>query len=448
MWDVGRLYVRIWVISYSRGNKVETWVEDGYGEYFLNNKGKSIVMGKPKLILNVKMLGSFSMTSGRKAIVLGRGGATSKYLQLLQLLWLNSEDGVSKEQIVEAIFDTEKYSNLNNSVNNLIYQLKKQCTNAGLPDCNYVVLRNGKYYPDPEIEAHIDVNTFYELAALAESENNPKKRHELQMEAIDIYNGVLLPDISTRMWVITENLRLLDTFQVVVNEAAEYSKSNNEFDEMYSIYEKASRLYPDREWQVGMIDALMCKEEYTQAYKLYNQTVRYYSDEMGIPPSTRMLECYERMSSRIFNNEGNIEDIQGQFYMAQKETHNDEGAYNCSYPGFIDAYNVLSRNMERTGYSVYLMLCNVLDYKGQPIHNAAKLKNASHILNQAIHNALRSGDTYTKYSDSQFLILLVGTSQEDCDTIFRRLNNEVKRLSKKKFGIVYTVTSLAELRSA
>jgi len=404
-------------------------------------------MGNKKLELQVKMLGGFSIQNGRKAIVLGRGGKTSKYIQLLQLLWLYSEEGITKEQIVKSIFDNEKYSNLNNSVNNLIYQLKKQCISAGLPDYDYVLLKNGKYYPDSQIKATIDVKEFYNLAYKSYEEKDPKKRHELQMKAIETYDGVLLPELRTYVWVISENLRLLNEFQNVVNEAGQYCKDNREYDQMYSIYEKASKLYPDREWQVGMIDALMCKEEYAEAYRLYDKTVRYYSDEVGIPPSSSMLECYERMSSRIFNNEGKIEDIQGQITHVEKENNNDDGAYNCSYPGFIDAYNVLSRNMERTGYSVYLMLCNIVDYKGKPIRNAAKLKSSSEIIRKAIQNTLRHGDTFTKYSDSQYLMLLVGTNQEDCDVIFKRLTDEIKKENGNKVGIIYSVTSLAELRS-
>lgn len=404
-------------------------------------------MGNSKLVLQVKMLGGFSVHNGRKAVILGRGGASSKYIQLLQLLWLYSEEGVTKEQIVNAIFDSEKYSNLNNSVNNLIYQLKKQCIKAGLPDLDYVVLKNGKYYPDPMIETHIDVNEFMDLVYKASAERNKTIKHELQMKALEVYGGIFLPELRTHVWVITENLRLLDEYQQVVNEAGEYCKSNREYDTMYAIYKKASTLYPDRDWQVGMIDALMCQEDYASAFRLYNKTVRYYSDEIGIPPSSAMLECYERMSSKIHYNEGNISDIQDQLIQTEKETRNDDGAYNCSYPGFIDAYNVLSRNMDRTGYSVYLMLCNIVDYKGIPIKNAAKLKQASEGVKQAIQNTLRHGDTFTKYSDSQYLILLVGTSQEDCDIIYKRLKDDLKNSMGKKASIVYTVTSIAQLRA-
>ncbi len=404
-------------------------------------------MSNRKLELQVQMLGGFSIQSGRTNIVLGRGGATSKYIQLLQLLWLNADEGVTKEQIVNAVFDSERYSNLNNSVNNLIYQLKKQCINAGLPDYDYVILKGGKYYPDPEIETQIDVNEFLDLADKAEKESDSKKRHDYQIQALEVYNGILLPELRTHVWVITENLRLLDEYQKIVNEAGTYCKENREFDTMYSIYKKASQIYPDREWQVGMIDALMCQEDYAAAFRLYNKTVRYYSDEIGIPPSAAMLECYERMSSKIHYNEGKIEDIQDQLVQTERDTQKDDGAYNCSYPGFIDAYNVLSRNMDRTGYSVYLMLCNIVDYKGIPIKNAGKLKQASEALRQAIQNTLRHGDTFTKYSDSQYLVLLVGTSQEDCDIIYKRLKDELRNLLGKKASIVYTVTSIAQLRA-
>ncbi|MCR4904005.1 MAG: bacterial transcriptional activator domain-containing protein [Butyrivibrio sp.] len=404
-------------------------------------------MSEDRLVLQIKMLGGFSIYSDSKKVVIGKGNASSKYLQLLQMLWLNSTTGITKDQIIKNIYDSDNYANLNNSVNNLIYQTKKQCIAAGLPDFDYVIFKNGMYFPDPRIETVIDVNTFYELAQKAQSESDPKQRHKIQLEAIDIYSGELLPVLRNQMWVITENIRLLEVYDKVISEAGDYCKKNRDYDQMYSIYSKAADIYPDREWQIGMIDALLSKEEYTRAYKLYDKTVRYYSDEVGIPPSERMLECYERMSQVIVNNESAIEDIKSQICQAEKVIQISEGAYNCSYPGFIDAYNVLSRNMERTGLSVFLMLCNLVDYQGKSIRNEAKLKARSEDLKQVLQQTLRHGDTFTKYSDSQYLILLVGTSFEDCDTIYDRINVNLKELTGGRVGIVYNVTSLAELKS-
>ena len=117
----------------------------------------------------------------------------------------------------------------------------------------------------------------------------------------------------------------------------------------------------------------------------------------------------------------------------------------CSYPSFIDAYHLLSRNMERSGRSIFLMLCTVVDYEGRVIQNQEKLKVRSEYLKQAIGSSLRQGDAFTKYSNSQYIILLVGTKQEGCEIIYRRISRKLKELAGPSAEFRGNVISLAEL---
>ncbi len=123
----------------------------------------------------------------------------------------------------------------------------------------------------------------------------------------------------------------------------------------------------------------------------------------------------------------------------------DNGAYDCSYPSFIDAYHILSRNMERSGQSVYMMLLTIVDYEGKKIANQTKLDNKNKLLQEAISITLRQGDTYCKYSSSQFLLLLVGTSKESCKVVYRRILSKYKMIAGPRAEIDYSVVSLADL---
>ena len=116
-----------------------------------------------------------------------------------------------------------------------------------------------------------------------------------------------------------------------------------------------------------------------------------------------------------------------------------------SYPSFIDAYHILSRNMERSGQSVYMMLLTLVDYEGKKIANQNKLEIRGKLLQEAISITLRQGDTYCKYSSSQFLLLLVGTSKESCKIVYRRILNKYKMLAGPRAEIEYSVVSLADL---
>ena len=67
------------------------------------------------------------------------------------------------------------------------------------------------------------------------------------------------------------------------------------------------------------------------------------------------------------------------------------------------------------------------------------------ILEQSLSEGLRKGDVYTKYSSSQYLILLIGTKREDCAIIYQRISRRVKELAGSRAEFRYRIVSLGEI---
>ena len=117
-------------------------------------------------------------------------------------------------------------------------------------------------------------------------------------------------------------------------------------------------------------------------------------------------------------------------------------------PSFRDNYRLVRRLIERNGQSAFLMVCSLTDGNGHPMENREKLDVMSMELHRAVKNSLRRGDSFSKYSPSQFLILLVGTNQENCDIIFRRIAARFtqKHGSWNKY-LEYYVSSIADVEN-
>lgn len=398
-----------------------------------------------KKVLHVRMLGKFSLTYEGKEVTPGRNNA-SKFTQLLQIIWLQGDKGVSKDELVGALYGEDETTNVSNSFNNLLYQMRKQMIAAGLPAKEYVKKQKKIFITDPDMPVWVDALAFknnFEKGRIAEGE---EQHYAFFRDAFDLYQGELLPALSTETWVIMESVSLRKQYDEIVSWLGEYLVAHKEYDEAFRIYGRAADIYPEGDWQVGQIEALISKGDYKNALKVYDDTVNYYTNELGLPVPDKLLDVYHQMSARIDNAPGQIHQIQAEMTQDRKNVESEEdGAYDCSYPSFIDAYHILSRNMERTGYSVFMMLCTLVDYEGKMIRNQDKLKVRSQALWEAIHMTLRQGDTFTRYSNSQFLVLLVGTSQEDCEIIYRRINKKLKDISGPRADFKYSVVSLAEL---
>lgn len=389
--------------------------------------------------MSVQMLGTFSISCDGKKVVPGRNSA-AKFIQLLQVVWLNMDKGISKQQIVEELYGDEELSNPNNSFNNLLFQMRKQMVAAGLPRRDYVTKIGRMYFPDPGILLRVDVHEFSEHINAARAADQESQKEEEYRRAFSMYHGVLLPEEDTLPFVITESVRLTNAFSEAVRYLGEKAKQRNDYDEMYLIYEKAAQIYPDNDWQADQMEALVGKGKYTDALQLYDRTVSRYADEMGLPPSENLLETYRKMSQKITSPAGRIHEIQSSL-----QEDPVSGAYYCNYPSFIDTYRVLERNMERMGNSVFLLLCTLVDYAGKPIRNKDKLEEHSETFRGCIARSLRRGDIFTKYSTSQYLVLLVGSSKEGCDVVARRIDKALRGEVATRAEARYSNVSLADL---
>ena len=80
------------------------------------------------------------------------------------------------------------------------------------------------------------------------------------------------------------------------------------------------------------IDCLMALGRYKEAMEIYETAAAFYFEELGLEPSEEMLDRFRQMRDKIHYNASVISDIKH----GLQEGENNNGAYFCSYPGFVD----------------------------------------------------------------------------------------------------------------
>lgn len=396
-----------------------------------------------KEILRVQMLGGFSMTYGDKSITF-RKNVVSKSMQLLQLLLYRGENGISRKELIELLYGRGGLSDPSNNLRVAAHRLRRQMTDVGLPEEEYIKIEDGVYYWNSTLPIQIDAHLFENLLHKGEKEKDPEKKLEYQKEALSLYQGDFLPKLSGEDWVLLEAVRYKREYEDTLQEVLETLNGRGQFDEMLQLAAVASDLYPFDEWQCYKIEALMGMGHDEEALQVYQDTSRLFFEELGIQPSERMLEQFRVMSERIKNVPKPILDIKG----GLQEKEDESGAYYCSLPSFIDGYRIIRRIIERNGQSVYLMLCTLTDGNGNPMEGGSKLNSMSEGLKSAIKHSLRKGDSYTQYSINQFLILLIGTNEENCRLVSDRITRNFAEEHKYwKNCVEYYVSSVIDVES-
>ncbi len=392
-------------------------------------------------ILKIQAFGKFSMKYGEKFITKGKGKAT-KTLKLVQLLVCNHEHGISRGKLLETLFGDEDFADAANNLRVTAFRLKKMLVNEGLPPYDYIQIKNGVYLWNCPMPMEIDAEKFMDLCLKAETCEKPEEKIPLLKKACALYVGEYLQDFVGDGVILIESAGYKDQYVEALNELCQLLLERSEYEEVYELCEPARRMYPFDEWQAIQIECLMKLKRYKEALKEYEDTAKLFIDELGITPSEKMLDLFEQMNSRMDFKVQMLPEIEKRL----KEEEVSGGAYYCSLPSFRDTYRIVSRIVERNGQSVFLMLCSITDGKGLPMENPQKLEILEKELQASIAHCLRKGDSYTKYSKSQFLLLLVGTNRENCNHIFDRIRKYYSR-EHKSWGkyLEYHVASVADV---
>jgi len=382
--------------------------------------------------VQVKMLGRFTAIYRDQALNLDFG-STTKMMQLLALLLLYPH-GISREKLLYNLYGNSELANSKNNLRVTVSRLRKALAESGLTGEAAISVKGGCYCLESSISFENDVALFENCVAGAEEASDPEMGYQLREKACGIYAGEFLPDFSMEEWVMVEQVQLKKAYIACLQEFLEECRQRREYDRMFQFALAASKMYPYDEWQAYQIDALIALNRYDDAMELYDKTVSLYFDDLGIPPSENMLRRLRAMSDSIHYEVTSVSDI-----LAGLNEHEvKQGAYYCNFPSFIDNFRMLQRLSERDGRSCFLVICTLVGKDKKPLDDQKLLHLSGSELKRAFERSLRRGDIYTKYSTSQYLLLLVGLKQEDTSIVTNRIDrNMAKLMDGKKISIRY-----------
>lgn len=392
-------------------------------------------------LLRVRLFGIERITYGDTPILYGRTSIT-KAMKLLLILLFNGKNGITRNKLLEDLYGREELIDASNSLRVTIHRLKKLLTDVGLPEYEYIVVKNGIYYWDSPMEVVVDVNEFKTLIHHAEKEQDRQKKLVMLREACQMYSGEFLQKLSGDEWVLVESVQCKYLYESALQQVCGLLIEQREYEEVLRVVEPACEMYPFDEWQAMKIDCYIAMNRYKDAMREYESTAKLLFEELGVTPSERMMGQFKDMSKHISSRPQILSEIKSNL----EEDQEERGAFFCTFPGFRDACRVIRRGMERSGQSVFLMLCTLTDSKGRPMEACDRLSEMSGKLQETIRISLRRSDSFAKYSPSQFLVMLVGTNEENCQIVIDRIKYNFSQ-EHKSWGdyLKCTVSSLMDV---
>lgn len=394
---------------------------------------------RPYTQFYAQLLGGFSLYFHNEEIPFSAHIQT-KYMQILLMLLKAGADGIERKKLIEYLRPEE--SDVMKGLNNLrqqVFLLRRTLRQSGLPEGKYIVPKASRYYFSLDYQVETDTGILDRLAYRIRNETlDEDQRKQLLLQYCQNYTGEFLPMLGGEEWVALESAYYQKLYFTFLSELCGILKKQKETEKILELCTRASEIHPYDEWQAVQIDCLMSMNRYREALKVYEKATEIFYEDLGVTSIDKVMAKYRNLGGQIYYAASAMTGIKELL----QEDGPPSGAYCCSYPSFLDLYHVVVRMGERTGIQATLMVCTmdwqpqedaVSNKPRQPEEKAAdgqaQLNRKMELLRQVILSGIRAEDVYTRYSENQFLVLLLGANEENGRMIAKRLENNWLRIS-------------------
>lgn len=377
--------------------------------------------------LKITMFGEFSVTYGEN-VINEQSKRSKKMWTLLQFLIANHNRDISQSELTNLLWGEKNSENPVGALKTSLHRLRGCLSELKLPEGEEMIVNAmGTYAFNNRLNASIDFDDFemlYKKSLLAQSE---KEKTALSMAAIDLYKGDFLHKSREDEWVKPINAYYHSLYLRIVRETLETLYHHKYFTELLDIARRALTIEQlDDQIHYYYVKALAESGEKAAAKAHYAYVMDLFYNKNAVNPSPEFIALYEQTvkDDRAYSTDFGI--LKGQL----DDQRGEPGTFYCEFPFFKHVYQLEVRDAERSGRMTHLCLLTAVS-KTQEDLESKQLGRVMTKLSDCIRGSLRSRDVYSRYSASQYVMLLTNTTKEQAEMILNRILKRFKRENPK-----------------
>jgi Response regulator containing CheY-like receiver and SARP domains len=354
--------------------------------------------------LKVKMLGRFDIFTDHVSILSTLGNAM-KSTQIIKHLILNKGKPVSIQKLIDLFWtSSERSSNPESATKTMISRIRANMAKADPSLKNCILADKGAYYWNPDIPCEVDVFVFEDLCGeLLATTALTDEVHAKYVEMLEIYEGDLTYHSSDEDWIISRSLYLHHLYIKAVYHFLDFLKEVNDYETI--IHTCRLALDIDAFDEVINLELMRALKEDNQNYMAlmqYRHVTDMYYRHLGVEPSEQIQNFYKKLIKTDLASKDDLNTIRRNLLHADDRA---TGAFICDYSIFQDIYFLQLRNIGRQESQIFLSLLTVVK-ANEETFDPLLLDSIMHSLLEILQECLRKGDAISRYSPSQFAVLL------------------------------------------
>jgi DNA-binding SARP family transcriptional activator len=379
--------------------------------------------------VKITTFGEYSITLGDKTIA-EKDKRSKKMWTLLKYLTAFKEKGTTQAELINLLWDGTSAGNPAGALKTQLHRIRKVLAEAlELENGVELVVSSGSTYAfNSAFEYIIDAVEFEKHYKNSErDEISEKERISFVKKAFELYGDEYMKTSRGAKWAVPIRVYYRSMYIRVVHRLIDALFTHKKYNELINVCRKALLIEnTDQKIHVLLIKALAASGEHDSAKRHYEYITDTLYNELGINPQPELRELFTEIVERGINAdtpENDLEAIKQKLKEEKKETA--YGAFYCEVDVFKSIYRLKMRDAERSGQKVQICLITVTEPPGQTRSsrsNAIEMRR----LHECIKNSLRKSDIYSRYSVSQFVLMLPSEKDETSKVVTNRIIERYK----------------------
>jgi DNA-binding SARP family transcriptional activator len=367
------------------------------------------------------MFGGFRIVVDGQDIV-GELGSSRKKISLIAYLLLNKDRQISNYELFETLWPEEEITNPESSLKTLVSRVRANLAQWELDRA--IATKSGTYRWNESVDTVVDVFTFDKLCTeLGNVKDLTTENRQNFEKTLSLYQGDLLPNAVVETWVQAKSAYYHDRFLSLVYHYLSLLENKGRYEDMIRVSRTGLDVDAlDSRLNLELMSALLKSGRSKEALAQYNRTTDLHYNYLGVNPSDEILAFYKQLIKIERTSSADITEIRREL----REEDENAGAFVCEYAIFKDIYQLHMRNLKRLNTPMFLALVTISSIDKRPVEPLMLDKTMKSLLH-IIQGSLRKGDTVSRYSPSQFAVLLPTQSHENGRIAMERVKKSFYR---------------------
>ena len=366
--------------------------------------------------VHIQMLGEFSLHAGT-ATLSDAGNRSKKVWCLLAFLICNRDRAIGQQKLISLLWGDESDSdNPENALRITLHRLRGLLDQLWPGAGRELILRkDGGYAWNGSIPVELDCDRFETLCRTPA--DNDEARLQNLLDALQLYTGEFLPRQASEMWVVPISTHFHNLYLQATLEAAQLLSACGRHKEAVSVCRKAAAAEPYHEplHQILMKE-LAADGDPKGAAAVYETLSKRLFDDFGIRPNEQTRSIYRAAAHSPEDRTLPMEEV----LQHLQEPEGNAGAMQCDYDYFKVLCYAESRAMERNGNATHIALLS-LGSGSDKMLTKRSMDRIMEQLGEQLRGNLRRGDTISRCSISQYIIMLPKANYENSCMVCRRV---------------------------